>query len=107
MLRGTSIRRLLVTGLVTSAALPAAAHARFEVNAPSAGPPAHLAPAVQPPSARAGAESNGFQWADAAIGATGAVVLLSVGAGGTTAVRRRRGSALHRDALPAADTVAS
>ncbi len=42
------------------------------------------------PSASVARTSSGFQWGDAGIGAAGAVVLLSAGALGATATRRRR-----------------
>ena len=94
MFKHTFIRRSVVAGLAIGAAgLPAAAQARF-IGAPQSGSvasqPAQLvsAPALQPPSS--GAQS-GFEWADAGIGAAGALVLIGVGSGAAVALRRRTG----------------
>ncbi len=91
MFKGNLIRRTLATGIVAGVAgLPAAAQARFDLNPP----PVDTAPVrvENPPAApqpTVGSES-GFDWGDAGIGAAGAVVLLSAGAGGTIVARRRR-----------------
>ena len=93
MFKHTIIKRSLPAGLVIAAAsFPAAAQARFELN-PSAGASQSPAPMVSAPSAST--SSSGFQWADAGIGAAGAVLLIGGGAGAAGGLRRRRA---HRPA---------
>jgi hypothetical protein len=75
---------------VAAGALPAAAQARPIFDPPTVAQVSQQAPpsnVVQKPQASA---STGFQWDDAGIGAAGAIVLLSGGAGAATAIRRRR-----------------
>jgi hypothetical protein len=96
MFRHSMIKRALLAGLVICAASsPAVAQARFNLN-PSPGAsvskPVQVASAPARPQPRARTQS-GFQWGDAGIGAAGILVLLSVGAAGASAVRRRR---VHR-----------
>jgi hypothetical protein len=90
MLRHFPIKGSVVTCLaIGAAALPAVSQARpiEAAGAPVATP---TAPAVSPVPESAASASAGFQWDDAGIGAAGAVVLLSAGAGAATTVRRRR-----------------
>ncbi|HEY1517565.1 MAG TPA: hypothetical protein VGF91_14185 [Solirubrobacteraceae bacterium] len=89
-MRQFPIKRSFLTCLaIGAAAFPAVSQARpLEDPAGSvAGAPAQAVSAV--PETAAGV-SSGFQWDDAGIGAAGAVVLLGVGAGAATTVRRRR-----------------
>jgi hypothetical protein len=83
-----SIRRSLASGLlIATAGFPGAAEAKPNLEpVGSSATPAVSQPAP-PPSP---ATEAGFQWADAGIGAAGAVVLLGTGALAYAAPRRRR-----------------
>jgi len=84
------IKRSALTCLVIGAtALPAVSQAR-PLEDPAGPVAAPTAQAVSPMPESAPSASSGFQWDDAGIGAAGAVVLLGVGAGAATTVRRRR-----------------
>jgi hypothetical protein len=82
-------RSVLTCLAIGAAALPAVSQARplEAASAPVAGPSVPVVTAVPETAASA---PSGFQWDDAGIGAAGAVVLLGVGAGAATTVRRRR-----------------
>jgi len=82
-------RSFLAATVIAAAAFPAASQARpLEAPAaPVASPAAQVVSAVPETAASA---PSGFQWDDAGIGAAGAVMLLGVGAGAATTVRRRR-----------------
>lgn len=81
--------QMAVIAAVAMAGLPSAAQARFDLNpAPATVAPAATQPAVA--SAASTADSSGFDWGDAGIGAAGTAVLLGAGLGGAGAVRRRR-----------------
>lgn len=85
------------SGYVTPQASPSSAStpgsdagtlpANFRTDASSGG---YVTPQATTSSASVPQTSSGFQWADAGIGAAGAVVLLSAGALGASATRRRR-----------------
>jgi hypothetical protein len=88
MFNYTHLKRSLAVGLTIGAAgLPASAQA-FVMASGGGGSPSTVtvaaahqaAPAVQP----------GFSWADAGIGAGGAIMLVGASAAGTVALRRRR-----------------
>lgn len=84
-------RVLIATLMVTAAATPAAASAKFELNEPpqpagAAGQPVTASiHQVQPRQT----SSGDFEWVDAGIGAAAAAAVL--GAGGFAVVARRRG----------------
>jgi hypothetical protein len=83
-----TVKRLLAAGLAIGAAgFPAVAQARFGLG-PGDGPdfPVVSAAISQPP---VHSTQESFDWGDAGIGAAGAVVLLSAGAFGASATRRR------------------
>ena len=82
-------RSVLAAAAVSMAVLPAGAQARplFDPAPVHTAPPARVATVVQQPEASGPAN---FQWDDAGIGAAGAIVLLGVGAGAATTIRRRR-----------------
>jgi hypothetical protein len=85
------IRRSLLTAVaVTAVALPAGAQARPFFDTPSDAQPVHAAPLMKVAQEPAANGSAGFQWDDAGIGAAGAIVLVGVGAGAATTIRRRR-----------------
>jgi hypothetical protein len=84
------IKRSVVSGLVIAAAsFPASAQAMLIGGGASSVPSGPIASGPSASQPGAGAHSS-FQWGDAGIGATGAVVLLGAGALGTSATRRRR-----------------
>jgi hypothetical protein len=90
MLRQFPIKRSVLTCLaVGAAAFPAVSQAR-PLEAPADAVAAAPAQVVSAVPQTAPSASSGFQWDDAGIGAAGAVVLLGVGAGAATTVRRRR-----------------
>ncbi len=75
----------LASGLAIAAvSFPAAAQGRIMID--STGHPSAPAPAPSRPPA----ESAGFQWDDAGIGAAGTVLLLGAGAMAAGLARRRR-----------------
>ena len=86
-----SIRRLLVAStaiLVLSAPCAAFATDAADGGGSASGP---ARAAVSAPVSRAAASSSqGFQWGDAGVGAAGVVVLVSVGVGAASVLRRRR-----------------
>jgi hypothetical protein len=109
MFKHNLIRRSLAGGLVIAAAgFPAAAGARLNLDPPAsvtgdagyrlpsnfrthAGSGGYFSEQPNAPSASVSHAGSGFQWGDAGIGAAGAtVVLLSAGALGAGAARRRR-----------------
>jgi hypothetical protein len=59
------------------------------VSAATQAPPAPPSQATPPAARPATVASSGFQWRDAAVGAAGALVLISIGSGTAVAVRRR------------------
>jgi hypothetical protein len=85
-----SIKRLLVAA--TAIVVLSAPCAAFAVEAPGggglAGGPARVA-LTAPVSRATASSSQGFQWGDAAVGAAGIVVLLSVGVGAASVLRHR------------------
>ncbi len=86
-----SIRRILAAAaMITAASLPASADAKFnlEPGAPAASAPAPSRPVPATPAPTAA--DSGFQWADAGIGAAGAVLVLGSGALVYAAPRRSR-----------------
>ncbi|MGZ4232538.1 MAG: hypothetical protein ACXVUE_05170 [Solirubrobacteraceae bacterium] len=86
-------RSSLAVLAVAAAALPAGAQARPIFDPASDGPIGHREQPAQPANVVAQPQASvatGFQWDDAGIGAAGAIVLLSGGAGAATAIRRRR-----------------
>jgi hypothetical protein len=93
MFEQNTTKRWLTGGLVIAAvSFPSAAQARPELGPPLPGRANVQAPAISQPAApqtRPGSDS-GFRWGDAGIGAAGTAVLLSVGAVGSVAARRRR-----------------
>jgi hypothetical protein len=79
----------LAAAAIAAAAVPAGAQARpfFDPSDVHTAPLAPVVTVVREPAANGPA---GFQWDDAGIGAAGAIVLLSAGAGAATTIRRRR-----------------
>jgi hypothetical protein len=85
----TRIRRSLVAGMAIGvAAFPAVAQAEiYRAVSSGAQPPA----AVSAPAHQLGPSAQtAFNWADAGIGAGGAIVLVGAGAASAVAMRRRR-----------------
>jgi len=89
MFNNTHIKRFLAAGMVIGAgAFPAAAQAN---NFAAAGPGAPPSVAISAPAHQLGESTQaGFNWADAGIGAGGAIVLVGAGAASAVAMRRRR-----------------
>jgi hypothetical protein len=87
MLNHTHIKRSLAAGIaIGAAAFPAAAQADMFSRAPGGQTPA----AISAPLHRVAATTQtGFDWADAGIGAGGAIVLVGAAAS-AVATRRRR-----------------
>jgi hypothetical protein len=82
------IKRTIAGGLVIAAAgFPTAAQAMVDAGAGGgSGTPITSVPAASQPLA---SSDSSFQWGDAAIGAAGAVVLMSGGVLGAGVTRRR------------------
>ena len=90
MFNHTHIKRSLAAGIAIGvAALPAAAQANMLVAGGSGG--GQTPAAISAPLHRVAPTTQaGFDWADAGIGAGGAIVLVGAGAAGVAATRRRR-----------------
>jgi len=78
---------------VLAASAPSAAYARINLDPPATAPAVssqtvHNAASPSAPKASA-SSSQGIQWDDAAIGAAGVLMLVSIGSG-TMLIRRRR-----------------
>jgi hypothetical protein len=93
-----TISRAVSALLVVSAIVVPAANAR-PIDAPGASVPltsqtqGYSTPAspVESTSGGANTDTGGFDWGDAAIGAAGALIVLSMGAAGVATIRRSRG----------------
>jgi hypothetical protein len=88
MFNNTHIKRSLVAAMaIGAAAFPAAAQADMFATAPGGQPPAAISAAAHHPGS---STQTGFDWADAGIGAGGAIVLVGAAAASAVATRRRR-----------------
>lgn len=89
MFNHTHLKRSLAAGMAIGvAACPAAAQAEiFGTAGSGAQPPAAIS---TPPHRLGPSTQTAFDWADAGIGAGGAIVLVGAGAAGAAALRRRR-----------------
>jgi hypothetical protein len=88
MFNHSHIKQSLAAGMAIGiAAFPAAAQADMFATAPGAQPSAAISAPAHHPSSIA---QTGFDWADAGIGAGGAIVLVGAGAASALATRRRR-----------------
>jgi hypothetical protein len=88
MFNHTHLKRSLAIGLTIGAAgLPASAQA-FEMASDGGGSASAVTVAATHQAAPAA--QSGFSWADAGIGAGGAIVLVGASAAGTAVLRRRR-----------------
>lgn len=87
MLPSQTIKKAFALALAFSAIAPAAASARLVGGGSSVATPTPTPPATS--IVRVTAPSSGFDWADAGIGAGGALGLSMVGLGGALALSQR------------------
>jgi hypothetical protein len=76
--------------LVSGAVVAPAASARFDLNPPPSQPTSATQVATAPPQSVTVVKSDGFDWADAGIGAGAAVALVLTGLGARLTVGHRR-----------------
>jgi hypothetical protein len=86
-----TISRLITVLVIVSAVIAPAASARPADNLPVTSPRQVQQPPANPVAAESAPSSaTPFAWGDAALGAAGMLIVLSVGAAGVVTVRRSR-----------------